>query len=79
MKRRPADHRVEPAGLQGDVAGLAAAAAAPDHRRGLDSLLRALRKDDVLVVWKLDRLGRNLAQLVNTVPHRPSTSSHSTA
>ena len=29
--------------------------------------LRALRKDDVLVVWKLDRLGRNLAHLVNTV------------
>ena len=29
--------------------------------------LRALRKGDVLVVWKLDRLGRNLAHLVNTV------------
>ena len=35
--------------------------------RGLDSCLRALRKGDVLVVWKLDRLGRNLAHLVNTV------------
>ena len=34
---------------------------------GLDSCLRALRKGDVLVVWKLDRLGRNLAHLVNTV------------
>ena len=34
----------------------------------LDSCLRALRKGDVLVVWKkLDRLGRNLAHLVNTV------------
>jgi len=32
-----------------------------------DNCLRALRKDDVLVVWKLDRLGRNLAHLVNTV------------
>ena len=29
--------------------------------------LRALRKGDVLIVWKLDRLGRNLAHLVNTV------------
>ena len=42
-----------------------------DQRVGaepLDSCLRALRKGDVLVVWKkLDRLGRNLAHLVNTV------------
>ena len=38
-----------------------------DDRPGLDSCLRALRTGDVLVVWKLDRLGRNLAQLVNTV------------
>jgi len=28
--------------------------------------LKALRKDDRLVVWKLDRLGRNLHHLVNT-------------
>ena len=38
-----------------------------DDRPGLENCLRALRKDDVLVVWKLDRLGRNLAHLVNTV------------
>ena len=38
-----------------------------DDRPGLDSCLRALRNDDVLVVWKLDRLGRDLAHLVNTV------------
>ena len=38
-----------------------------DDRPGLDSCLRALRKGDVLVVWKLDRLGRNVAHLVNTV------------
>ena len=38
-----------------------------DDRPGLDNCLRALRKGDVLVVWKLDRLGRNLAHLVNTV------------
>jgi DNA invertase Pin-like site-specific DNA recombinase len=38
-----------------------------DVRHGLDSCLKALRKGDTLVVWKLDRLGRNLKHLVNTV------------
>ena len=34
---------------------------------GLDACLKALRKNDVLVVWKLDRLGRDLRHLVNVV------------
>lgn len=38
-----------------------------DARPGLDAALKALRKDDTLVVWKLDRLGRDLRHLVNTV------------
>ena len=38
-----------------------------DDRQGLAACLKALRKDDVLVVWKLDRLGRDLRHLVNTV------------
>jgi DNA invertase Pin-like site-specific DNA recombinase len=38
-----------------------------DNRPGLDACLKALREGDVLVVWKLDRLGRNLKHLVNTV------------
>ena len=33
-----------------------------DDLPGLDSCPRALRKGDVLVVWKPDRFGRNLAQ-----------------
>ena len=38
-----------------------------DDRPGLENCLRALRTGDLLVVWKLDRLGRNLTHLVNTV------------
>lgn len=38
-----------------------------DSRPGLDACLKALRKDDVLAVWKLDRLGRDLRHLVNVV------------
>ncbi len=38
-----------------------------DDRPGLTSCLKALRDGDTLVVWKLDRLGRNLHHLVNTV------------
>lgn len=38
-----------------------------DDRPGLASCLKALREGDTLIVWKLDRLGRNLRDLVNTV------------
>ena len=38
-----------------------------DERPGLASCLKALRHGDTLLVWKLDRLGRNLRHLVNTV------------
>ncbi len=37
-----------------------------DDRPGLAACLKALRGDDTLVVWKLDRLGRNLHHLINT-------------
>jgi DNA invertase Pin-like site-specific DNA recombinase len=58
---------------------LAAAGVAPEHlyqdeasgkrddRPGLESCLKALREGDILYVWKLDRLGRDLKHLVTTV------------
>ena len=39
----------------------------PRWRPGLGACLKALRRDDTLVIWKLDRLGRDLRHLVNTV------------
>jgi DNA invertase Pin-like site-specific DNA recombinase len=38
---------------------------AKDVRPGLDQALAALRSGDTLVVWKLDRLGRNLKGLID--------------
>ena len=38
-----------------------------DHRPDLDAGLRALRPGNTFVVWKLDRLGRDLKHLVSTV------------
>lgn len=40
---------------------------AKDDRPGLESCLKALREGDTLVVYKLDRLGRNLKHLISTV------------
>lgn len=37
------------------------------ERPGLNEALAFLREDDVLVVWKLDRLGRSLPHLIETV------------
>jgi DNA invertase Pin-like site-specific DNA recombinase len=38
-----------------------------DDRPGLATCLRALQPGDTLVVWKLDRLGRNLKHLISVV------------
>jgi DNA invertase Pin-like site-specific DNA recombinase len=38
-----------------------------DERPGLENCLKALRENDTLIVWKLDRLGRNLKHLISTV------------
>ena len=38
-----------------------------EDRPGLAAFLKAARQRDVIVVWRLDRLGRNLRHLVNLV------------
>lgn len=38
-----------------------------DDRVGLESCLKSLRDGDTLLVWKLDRLGRDLRHLLNIV------------
>lgn len=43
------------------------ASGAKTTRPELNACLRALREGDVLVVWRLDRLGRNLKHLIETI------------
>ena len=43
------------------------ASGARTSRPGFDDLKSHLRKDDVVVIWKLDRLGRSLKHLVDLV------------
>ena len=43
------------------------ASGAKTARPGLHTALSHLRKGDILVVWKLDRLGRSLAHLIQTI------------
>src|ERR1700759_1649491 len=40
---------------------------APDDRPGLAALMDQLRAGDTVVVWKLDRLGRNMLHILETV------------
>ena len=74
VSRADGSHRVD---LQRDALGAAGvpseavyedrASGKRDGRPGQGACLKALRSGDTLVVWKLDRLGRDLARLVGVV------------
>jgi len=55
------------------------ASGAAVNRPTLEQLLDQLRPGDTLVVWKLDRLGRSLRHLVDTVTASPTAASGSGA
>ncbi len=42
---------------------------ATTERQGLDAALAYVREGDMFVVWKLDRLGRSLKHLIETITH----------
>jgi DNA invertase Pin-like site-specific DNA recombinase len=56
-------HGVEEVRIYSDKAS----GASLQKRPGLAAAMKACRPGDVLVVWKLDRLGRNLEELILTV------------
>ena len=43
------------------------ASGAKADRQGLNEVLKFLREGDTLVVWRLDRLGRSLKHLIETI------------
>ena len=43
------------------------ASGAKAERKGLDEALEYVREGDILVVWRLDRLGRSLKHLIETI------------
>jgi DNA invertase Pin-like site-specific DNA recombinase len=55
------------AGAADDLLFTDKASGARTDRPGLDACLRELQSDDVLLVWRLDRLGRSVAHLVELV------------
>jgi len=52
------------------------ASAAAKKRRAFNRLMKELRPGDVVTVWKLDRLGRTLRQVLDTIERINSAGAH---
>ena len=55
------------AGVQEEYLYQDLASGRKDARPGLEACLKSLQPGNTLVVWKLDRLGRDLKHLINTI------------
>ena len=47
------------------------ASGAKQERKGLEDAISHVREGDTLVVWRLDRLGRSVTHLIQTVSFKP--------
>lgn len=52
------------------------ASGAADDRPAFVAMFKALRRGDTLVVWKLDRLGRRLGRLIQTIDRLKEKGAH---
>ena len=75
-RRSAAGFKVEPRRV---VTETVSGSVATAQRRGFARLLDRLEPGDVLVVTKLDRLGRNATDVGSTVANSPGSASGSTA
>ena len=55
------------AGCKKDLIFTDKVSGAKAERPGLDACVKMLKKDDILIVWRLDRLGRSMPHLVDLV------------
>lgn len=58
---------LQKAGVAKDLVFSDRASGAKADRPGLEKCLAELRPDDVLLVWRLDRLGRSIPQLISVI------------
>ena len=64
---RPSERTLIESGVDSDRIYYDQVSGKVDSRPGLNACIKALQPGNTLVIWKLDRLGRDLKHLINTV------------